>query len=529
MFSYVRSRKSILCNEAFAHLQNQLRLDETESPTPFSDWVEDAGLVLEGLTFSFARHEYLIEPYRDEHPFQVECKAAQMGLTTKAILRALHAARFRGFKGILYLFPTLTDVLAFSRARVAPLISQNPESIGAWMRDTDAAELKQVWNTFIYFRGMRSTIQLKSIPVDFIIFDELDEAPPTQVDVAMERMSHSEFREVLQLSNPTLPDYGIDAAFQRTDQRYWLLKCPHCGEHTCMEETFPECLVRLKDRVIRACMKCRGELDPAVGAWVARAPRVVERRGYHYSQLFSQFVTPAEILTAYETTDNLTAFYNLKLGIAYVEAENRLTTEEVLALCSTDGLADTDTGPCAMGVDQGRDLHVVIGKQLLSGRIQAVHLGIYRDWEELDRLMENFKVSRCVVDAMPEMRNARDFADRWPTGRVYLCSYQAHRKGRYLWNDRDSTVSCDRTESLDASHRQVMEKNLALPREVEVVREFAVHLHNVARKLEEKEETGEKRYVYVKLGPDHFRHAFNYFVMAVEPASGGFFDGYDLR
>jgi len=143
--------------------------------------------------------------------------------------------------------------------------------------------------------------------------------------------------------------------------------------------------------------------------------------------------------------------------------------------------------------------------------------------------MENFKVSRCVVDAMPEMRNARDFADRHPAGRVYLCSYQAHRKGRYLWNDRDSTVSCDRTESLDASHRQVMEKNLALPREVEVVRDFAVHLHNVARKLEEKEETGEKRYIYVKLGPDHFRHAFNYFVMAVEPASGGFFDGYDLR
>jgi hypothetical protein len=36
----------------------------------------------------------------------------------------------------------------------------------------------------------------------------------------------------------------------------------------------------------------------------------------------------------------------------------------------------------------------------------------------------------------------------------------------------------------------------------------------VAKKLEEDDETGSKRYVYVKLGPDHFRHAYNYEAMA---------------
>ena len=39
-------------------------------------------------------------------------------------------------------------------------------------------------------------------------------------------------------------------------------------------------------------------------------------------------------------------------------------------------------------------------------------------------------------------------------------------------------------------------------------------MHNTAKKLQENEETGSKRYVYVKLGPDHFRHAFNYMCMA---------------
>ena len=73
---------------------------------------------------------------------------------------------------------------------------------------------------------------------------------------------------------------------------------------------------------------------------------------------------------------------------------------------------------------------------------------------------------------------------------------------------------CNRTESLDASHSEIMAGEIILPRESDIVREFATHLHNVAKKLEEDEETGSKRYVYVKLGPDHFRHAYNYECMA---------------
>ena len=42
----------------------------------------------------------------------------------------------------------------------------------------------------------------------------------------------------------------------------------------------------------------------------------------------------------------------------------------------------------------------------------------------------------------------------------------------------------------------------------------------VSKKLEEDEETGSKRYVYVKLGPDHFRHAFNYECMARQNMPG---------
>lgn len=57
---------------------------------------------------------------------------------------------------------------------------------------------------------------------------------------------------------------------------------------------------------------------------------------------------------------------------------------------------------------------------------------------------------------------------------------------------------------------------------------FADHLPNVAKKLEEDEETGSKRSVYVKLGPDHFRPAFNYQMIAQQyVANSGFSDCLD--
>jgi hypothetical protein len=514
-------KKSLRNLETGSLLNQFLALAEEKydpgEPLGLGEWAGSLPVILDGKPFTFDRHEYLIEPYADTHPDQVYMKAAQMGLTSLAMLRAVYGARFRGFRGILYLFPSKNDVTDFSKGRVAPLIDDNPETIGAWIKDTDASNIKQVWSAFLYFRGMRSKVGLKSVPVDFLVMDELDEAPQNAVDMAMERMSHSEFKESLKLSNPSLPDYGIDAGFQETDQRYWLLKCEACGQYTCLEDTFPDCLKTVGDKVIRACMKCGAELNPSIGEWAAKKPAIADKRGYHFSQLFSHYVDPGAILHQFRTTNNLTDFYNLKIGTAYVEAQNRLGIQEVLNLCQDWEIKSEDEGPCTMGVDQGKDLHVVIGKAPCN---EIIHLGIYKDWQELDRLMENFKVSRCVVDALPETRNARSFAERH-RGRVFLNYYNEHQKGSYMWNEKELISQCNRTESLDASHNKLMAGKVCLPKECEVVQEFARHCHNVAKKLEEDEETGSKRYIYVKLGPDHFRHAFNYECMAGGSEEGG--------
>jgi hypothetical protein len=161
----------------------------------------------------------------------------------------------------------------------------------------------------------------------------------------------------------------------------------------------------------------------------------------------------------------------------------------------------------------GAMLHCVIGKKHPHKKGQIVYVGSFPDWNTLDSLKERFKVSRAVIDALPETRKAREFAERH-AGKVFCCYYQEHQRGGYAWNERNFTVTANRTESLDASHAEISKGDIILPRESEVLHDFARQCSNMARVLQTDSETGSSRYSYVKTGPDHFRHAFNYECMA---------------
>ena len=119
-------------------------------------------------------------------------------------------------------------------------------------------------------------------------------------------------------------------------------------------------------------------------------------------------------------------------------------------------------GPCFMGVDQGpistsSSVRRPGRRRGRSCTWTSIRTG--RSWTGLCA----FHVSRCVVDALPETRNARAFARRHK-GKVYLNFYNEHQKGAYAWNEADLTVSCNRTESLDASHKEITDQALILRR-----------------------------------------------------------------
>ncbi|MDO9584418.1 MAG: phage terminase large subunit family protein [Desulfomicrobium sp.] len=492
-------------------------------------------IILDRGPFTFDRHEYLVAPYADDHPCQVERKSTQRGNSTRAFLRMFHAARYLDMVGVLYLFPSKTGIGDFSRSRIAPLVERNPEIIGRFMKDTDSVGLKRFNGVNLLFRGTKSEEGLRSDPADFVIFDEFDLMAEGIEGAAEGRMEHSDYKWKHYLSNPTIPDFGIDRKFQQTDQRFWMLKCPACGGWTCMEDYFnpsigdeQDIIVELCGEIVRLCQHCRdAALDPARGEWVAKFPSITDMRGYAYSNLWSLFRSPASILTALGglTTRTKQAFWNYIIGCAFIESDARLSKEQVLALCAGHGIAKKDRGPCWMGVDQGaKYLHVVVGKSFPD---RIIYIGILREWEELPGLAKDLGVHCAVIDAQPEQRAAKNAAKSEAlAGKAFLNWYNEHAKV-VVWDEKNMKVSSPRTETMDDSHEAMKEANVALPADCEPVREFAEHAHNVASTWEEDDE-GNRRKVWKKLGPDHYRHAKNYAWMARNRLLGSGFGDCDL-
>lgn len=486
---------------------------------PLAVWVLKK-IRLDGIPFSFQGHEYLRGIFDDTASHIVLSKAAQIGGTTYAILRAIHACGVGLNVG--YYFPTKTDVLEFSKSRVSPLLADNP-FLARLMTETDTAGLKRIGEAYLYLRGMQSTVGMKSIPVDMLVFDELDEAPADAKALAKERLSHSNYRRILELSNPSLPDYGIDAQYQLSDQRHWTLRCPACGTWTALDKEFPEkmhqevriILPRPGGGFYRACPKCSAELDLDAGEWVADYPgRPVH--GYRISQLFSDRVDPGEILHEYRTTRYPGRFFNMKIGIAWADLEHRLDVASVMALESDLLARPRDQMLYAMGVDTGKELHVVVMRKHWFNDTEpweVVHLQKCYEFGELDGIMARFEINRCVIDGLPETHPTREFANR-NRPHVYLNFFNERQRGKANWDKKGYKVEVNRTEALDMSRALIREKRVLLPRGNPLLDEFARHLCADAKVLEEDEETGSQRYRYARLGANHFSMAFTYAAMA---------------
>jgi hypothetical protein len=129
--------------------------------------------------------------------------------------------------------------------------------------------------------------------------------------------------------------------------------------------------------------------------------------------------------------------------------------------------------------------------------------------------MERFKVSRCVIDALPEIHATRAFASRH-RGRVWLNYFNESQKGSTKWDEDQHIVQVNRTEALDAAKRGIREKEVVLPRRTRLLEEFAEHMASDAKKLIEDEETGAKSYKYIRTGTNHYSLAFTYDWIASE-------------
>jgi hypothetical protein len=499
-------------------------------------WILDNQLQLAPSEWKLEKHEYQVDWFKENHPRQIFIKGAQIGATETLVLKTLHGHIFGRYpQGSMYLFPTTRDVSDFSKARFDPLIQLNPfigEHVkSAGIKGTDAQNIKKIGRGHLYLRGAKSTRNiggakksstgLKSAPVDRVVFDELDEMEPKMIELAKHRVMHSEVKELMYLGTPTIPDYGADKMYKQSDQRIWMLECPKCGKETCLETEFPNSLRRRVDgSVYRCCIHCEGELHPSKGRWVAQFPsKSKDLVGWWISQLNSMYVDPAYILSIYENPPDgdIAEVMNSHLGRAYLPAENRLTQQEVFACCGEDAEQLKSDNPTCMGVDVGRDLHVVIGERKNRQALKIIRTVRVSSFNDLHDLAQRFNTKCAVLDLYPETRKVREFQKN-EYFQVFGCQYVDSKTSVWAWDEKARIVKVNRTEVCDATHSLVADSgSLELPRRNKEIEQFAFELCNIAKILDENPETGAKEFRYRKLDTrDHYRHALNYCYLASE-------------
>lgn len=404
-------------------------------------------------------------------------------------------------------------------ARVKPLFDKSDYLRGRQTAvDPRNKGLIGVGGGLVYFRGSEARRGLDSVDADYVVFDEYDTLVHENIPDAERRVSGALSAGLIRrVGVPTVPDWGIARLYDQSDQRRWMVRCARCGHWQALD--FEANVDKMTATIV--CAQCARPLDVGVGEWIPTFPdRLV--RGYHVTRLMAPRADIAAIVLAAERGAGFErqAFFNKDLGIPWAPEEGRLSRSVLAAAQSLGGFATAEVysgdNLVTMGVDVAstRALHVRISENLPDGRRKGIFIGRADGFDELDTLMNRFRIQMAAIDHLPEGRLARAFAERFP-GRVHLVAYNTtlHPRGPNLLTvDSDMRfATIRRLEVIDAMTEQFrLQKNL-LPRNLP--EEYFDHLQALVR-VAERDPVGNQRTLYRSTGPDDYAHAEIYDVAA---------------
>lgn len=481
-------------------------------PTVFScvAWLLKHGVKNEnGTLMEFKDHSFLIDPFDDNTPRQVIRKCSQIGWSTLAILRSFHLAKYAG-ANIIHTFPSKNMSKDFVIPKVNPLIENNKV-----IRDSvtyDSINIKKIGNRFIYYRGSYEQTEAISISAHILINDEFDRSNQKVLRTYQTRLDDAkrerpELGWEWQFSNPSIPGYGVDVWWEKSDQKHWFIKCPHCNHDDYMK--FPD-NINFETKM-RVCSKCKKNLEPddlTGGRWVPKFPNR-EISGYWMSQMFVPWISVDKIIE--ESEGDQEVFHNFTLGEPYVSKDTSLTREVIIKCITGGGNPKTDV---AIGVDNAVVKHYVIGN-----RFGIFRVGKTESWEEIKSL-RNLYDATMVIDALPYPVVPTSLANEY-AGKVFIHFYQADKKNAGVIRWEQTVVKSDRTKIIDSVVGELNAKDLLFNMTLYDLEEYIVHCLNVFRMikmtpmgiLKPEWQTIEGR-------PDHFFHATVLYRVALEQTLG---------
>lgn len=469
-----------------------------------------------GSPLEFRDHFFMLQPFMDMTPEQAHKKCAQIGGSVKDILKSFYASKHLS-ANVIYTMPTRNAIRDFVLPKVNPLIEKNP-ILQTFIHNTDTMDLKQIGDRFIYYRGSWGQESAISISAHILINDEKDRSKPKVLRTYRSRLDDAKRERpdlgwIWNLSNPTIPDTGIDEDFQKSSQNHWFVKCPHCNHEWYL--SFPDNIDFKRQEYV--CTKCHGILDREarrIGRWVNKRESPIS--GYWYSQMMVPWIPASKIIADYNGgRGDQSVFYNFTLGLAYQGSDTGVTREDIVSILAPGDNPEIDN---AMGVDNGVYKHVVI-----MNRYGIFKTYVTDDWQRIEDDRNRYSAS-MVIDANPYPNVPTRLARKYP-GKVFIHYYDTTDKNldivTFGEGDRRGVVSSNRTKIFDLVVADIRSKDIDLNMTLTEAEEYIVHWTNMYRVVEENvigqmkakwktkgEDTGTKK-------PDHFAHATVYAIIAM--------------
>lgn len=502
---------------------------------------------------------FQIEPFYDDSIALarevVDKKSTQVGASTGAWRWAIHRADQFGER-VIYFFPTDVHVTDFNDQRIDPSIEASEylrSRIGATRRKT----LKKIGLGDISLRGMQSKNSVQSVDADALVIDEYDECDPRRISEAEQRLAGAKAagREprLRRLGRPSVPGYGIDKEYDRSDQRRWEVECPGCGERQPLDWAAN---MRWRTRAggkkvmrpgydesdgpddvteaWRSCRSCDHTLEPPpgedkgpihAGSWVPQSDGAGRIPGFWLQRLIVPRTDLEQIVVNSRKTKpaEVETFFNADLGLAYA-TEDAFLTDAHLDRAAHDPEAIAEamdeyrgwrTVIAGLDAASERHLNLRVSEITQEGRRRAIYLGQPTNFEEVAVLMERLSISVLVVDSQPERRYARSLAAEFP-GRVFLCRYDEKPEADAIRYDPEKNIiTVNRTEAIDAMMDAYREGTVtAIKREPPRWRE---QMKSMKRRIEEDSKGRPvKRYVSTSSQGDDYAHAETFEIVASE-------------
>jgi hypothetical protein len=370
--------------------------------------------------------------------------------------------------------------------------------------------------------------------------DEVDLTDRATMVLFLSRLQNSEWKWRHQFSTPTFFGYGIDAAYEPTDQREYILTCPMCRrdqiptfsrefvhlpgvpdeiEH--LTDITEEMLPRLDLEAAHVmCQHCgtKLDLDDPGRRWVALKPDIRHARGYRVRPFSTSRIGIPHIidqLVEYRRNDNLRGFFNTVMGEPYTDGNIRLERPAIERCFGGPDEPDLPKdAPHFLGIDAGATYHLVLGTGTRSNpvvrRFEQIPMARVKD--RVAEICTEYNIVAGTVDRNPHTPTAHEIWEL--TGKkVWPTAYEGRLDVNLVFNEEKDPyyIQAGRTALIDAIAKVVRNGDISLSGYRHLKETVITHLRDMVR-----DEQPDVPAVWRKLnGQDHFFHALGYFLFSM--------------